>query len=46
MKNLIYGRLRVLVVEANTLHTRLTKVLTPFDDIIIYGNYVQIVTEL
>ena len=46
MKNLIYGRLRVLVVEANTQHTRLAKVLTSFDDIIIYGNYVQIVTDL
>ncbi len=46
MKNLIYGRLRVLVVEANTQHTRLAKVLTSLDDIIIYGNYVQIVTDL
>lgn len=28
-------RLRVLVVEANTLHTRFTKVLTSFDEFII-----------
>ena len=43
------GKLRsgLFVVEANTiLYTRLTKVLTSFDDFIIYGNYVQIVSDL
>lgn len=39
-------RLRLLVVEANTMHTRLAKALTSFDDFIIYGKCVQIVTEL
>lgn len=39
-----YG-LRVLVVEANTVHTRRASVLTPFDGFIISGKYVQIVSE-
>ena len=37
--------LRLLVVEANTMHTRRATVLTPFDDFIISGKYVQIVSE-